>query len=214
MKKDSNFIVNYGRKRDYRFLKESIDFWVSLIGLSILAIPFAIIALAIKLDSKGPVFFRSDRVSKDGKIFRAYKFRSMIKDAMSLGLGVEVAKDDFRITRLGRFLRNWSLDELPQLINVLRGEMSLIGPRPALPHQVEKYSEYEKKRLTVKPGMTGWAQVNGRNLISWNERIIFDIWYVENWSLRLDFKILLKTPEVILFRKGLYGRDGMVRDYE
>ncbi len=191
-----------------------MDFSLSLIGLGILAIPFAIIALAIKLDSKGPVFFRSGRVGKGGKIFKVYKFRTMIENAINIGLGIETAKDDFRITSVGKFLRSWSLDELPQLINVLKGEMSLIGPRPALPHQVEKYSESEKKRLRVKPGITGWAQVNGRNLISWKERIKFDVWYVENWSLRLDFKILLMTPKVLLSKEALYGKEGVVRDYE
>ena len=201
-------------KRFQKLLKKSMDFSVSLIGLGILAIPFAIIAAAIKLNSKGPVFFRSDRVGKGGKIFKVYKFRSMIKDAMSVGLGVEIAKDDFRVTSVGKILRSWSLDEIPQLINVLKGEMSLIGPRPALPHQVEKYSESEKKRLMVKPGITGWAQVNGRNLISWKERIKFDVWYVENWSLRLDFKILLMTPKVLLSKEALYGKEGVVRDYE
>lgn len=201
-------------KRFQKLLKKNVDFSVSLIGLGILTIPFAIIAAAIKLNSKGPVFFRSDRVGKGGKIFKVYKFRTMIKDAMSVGMGIETAKDDFRITSVGKFLRSLSLDELPQLINVLKGEMSLIGPRPALPHQVEKYSEFEKKRLTVKPGITGWAQVNGRNLISWKERIKLDVWYLENWSLRFDFKILLMTPKVLLSKEALYGKQGVVRDYE
>jgi undecaprenyl phosphate N,N'-diacetylbacillosamine 1-phosphate transferase len=153
-------------------------------------------------------------MGKGGKIFKAYKFRTMIENAMDIGLGVETAKDDFRVTPVGRLLRNWSLDELPQLINVLKGEMSLIGPRPALPHQIKKYSEFEKKRLAVKPGITGWAQVNGRNLISWKERIKLDLWYVENQSLWLDFKILLMTPKVLLSREGLYGKEGVVKDYE
>lgn len=201
-------------KQIQKIVKRLIDFLGALIGAIILSPFFLIVAILVKLDSKGPVFFRYERIGKDGREFISYKFRSMFKDAINKGLGIEIAENDSRITRVGAFLRRWSLDELPQLINVLKGEMSLVGPRPALPHQVEKYSEFEKKRLKMKPGITGWAQVNGRNLLSWKERIKLDIWYIENWSLWLDFKILLMTPKIVLSRQGLYGKGGIARDYE
>lgn len=201
-------------RRIQEIIKLGIDFLGAMIGLIILAIPFAIIGIAIKLDSEGPVLFKSVRVGKDKKPFLMYKFRSMIKDAVNVGLGLAVAEKDPRITTVGKILRKYSIDELPQLINILKGEMSFIGPRPALPHQVEKYTEWEKRRLEVKPGITGWAQVNGRNLLTWKERIKYDIWYVDNLSLLLDVKILFRTIRVIISKKGLYGEDGITRDYE
>lgn len=200
-------------KRDLIW-KRVLDVIVSLSMLIALFPFFVLIALAIKLQSTGSVFFKSERVGINGRKFILFKFRSMINGAINIGLGVETSKDDFRIIRIGRFLRHWSLDELPQLINILRGEMSLVGPRPALPHQVEKYSGFERKRLEMKPGVTGWAQVNGRNLLSWKERIQLDVWYVQNWHLWLDFKILFMTIKVILTSEGLYGKEGMVKDYE
>lgn len=196
------------------FIKRIIDIVGSLLGL-IVFFPFLlIITILIKFDSQGPGFFKYKRVGKDGEEFISYKLRSMVENATEIGLGIEIVRDDPRITLVGAFLRRWSLDEIPQLINALKGEMSLIGPRPALPHQVAKYTEFEKKRLKMKPGITGWAQVNGRNLLSWKERIKLDIWYIENWSLWLDFKILLMTPRVVLSRQGLYGEGGIARDYE
>lgn len=201
-------------KQIQKIIKRLIDFFGALIGVIILSPLFLIVAILVKLDSKGPVFFKYKKVGKDGREFISYKFRSMVEDAINKGLGIEIAENDSRITRVGAFLRRWSLDELPQLINILKGEMSLVGSRPALPHQLAKYTEFEKKRLKMKPGITGWAQVNGRNLLSWTERIKLDVWYIENWSLWLDFKILLMTPKVVLSRQGLYGKGGIVRDYE
>ena len=187
---------------------------VSGIALIVLLPIFAVIGIFIKLDSKGPVFFVQKRAEKDGKIFKAYKLRTMVDNAENVGLGYEIAKDDNRITRVGKCLR-WGIDELPQLINVFKGDMSLVGPRPTLPHQVKKYSEREKRRLEVKPGITGWALVNGRNKLSWPERIKLDIWYIDYWSLWLDLKILFKTVWVVIFtREGIYGKDGVTRDYE
>ena len=195
-------------------LKRIIDVVMSGIGLIILLPIFAIIGIFIKLDSKGPVFFIQKRAGKDGKIFQAYKLRTMVDNAEKIGLGYEIAKNDSRITRVGKYLK-WGIDELPQLINVFKGEMSMVGPRPTLPHQIEKYSEREKRRLEIKPGITGWALVNGRNKLSWPERIKLDIWYIDHWSLWLDLKILLKTVWVIIFlREGIYGKDGVTRDYE
>jgi len=159
------------------------------------------------------VFFVQERAGKAGKIFRAYKLRTMIDNAVEMGLGYEIAKDDDRITWVGKHLR-WGIDELPQLINVFSGEIIMVGPRPALPHQVEKYSKQERRRLDVKPGITGWALVNGRNILSWPERIKLDIWYIDHWSLWLDLKILLRTIWVVIFtREGIYGKDGINWDY-
>ena len=193
-----------------QLLKRQIDFWGAFLGLIILAIPFAIIALAIKLDSKGPVFFRQKRVGKDGRSFRVWKFRTMVVGAVQQGLGYNVAKDDSRITRVGAVLRNWGLDELPQLVNVFIGEMSLVGPRPTLSYQVEHYSDFQRRRLKMKPGITSLAVVSGRNALSWKERIELDVWYVEHWSLWLDIKILFKTLwTVLVTHEGLYGEDGV-----
>jgi len=191
-------------------LKRSIDILISLIGLILLGVPFALIAFAIKLDSKGPVFFRQERVGKDGKLFKVWKFRTMIGEAIKHGLGFNVAQDDPRITRVGRALRHWGIDELPQLLNVLTGEMSLVGPRPTLQYQVEHYNDFQRRRLQMGPGITSLAVVSGRNALSWKERIKLDVWYVGNWSLWLDIKILLKTLWVILVtHQGLYGADGI-----
>lgn len=180
--------------------------WSAVIALSPV---FWILALMIRLDSPGPVFFRQKRIGKGGQPFVALKFRSMVDKAATMGLGLNVAVDDPRITRIGRLLRNTSLDELPQLFNVLLGDMSLVGPRPTLPEQVAAYNPFQRRRLLVKPGLTGWAQVNGRNAISWEERIRLDVWYVENWSLRLDFTILLRTIKTLARQEGLYGPSGI-----
>jgi len=189
-----------------RLLKRQFDFWGAFLGLIILAIPFTVVALAIKLDSKGPVFFRQERVGKDGRSFKVWKFRTMVVGAVQKGLGYNVAKDDSRITRVGALLRNWGLDELPQLINVFIGEMSLVGPRPTLRYQVKRYNDFQRRRLQVKP----LAVVSGRNALSWKERIELDVWYVEHWSLWLDIKILFKTLWVVLVtHEGLYGEDGV-----
>ena len=191
-------------------LKRLLDLGVSAVGLALLAIPFAFIALAIKLDSPGPVFFRQERTGLHGRRFRVWKFRTMVVGAESRGLGLTVARGDPRITRVGRFLRDFGLDELPQLINVLIGQMSLVGPRPTLPYQVEHYDERQRRRLTVKPGITSLAVVSGRNALTWAERIELDLQYVENWSLGLDLAILVKTLWVVLVRReGLYGPEGV-----
>ena len=213
-KKNKCKIMKITKKRKVIVLKRIIDVVASGIGLIILLPIFAVIGILIKLDSKGPVFFVQKRAGKDGKIFKAYKLRTMVDNAEKIGLGYEIAKDDSRITRVGNHLR-WGIDELHQLINVFRGEMSLVGPRPALPHQVEKYSEQERRRLGVRPGITGWALINGRTILSWPERIKLDIWYIDHWSLCLDLKILIKTICVVVFtREGIYGKDGVTRDYE
>ena len=154
---------------------------VSGIALIVLLPIFAIIGIFIKLDSKGPVFFVQERAGKDGKTFKAFKLRTMVDNAVAIG-GEKISRDDSRITRAGKHLR-WGIDELPQLINVFKGDMSLVGPRPTLIEQVNRYSKEHKRRLEVKPGITGWALVNGRNKLTWPERIKLDIWYINHWSL-------------------------------
>ena len=197
-------------KRLQLALKRSLDVSFSLVGLCVLAIPFSVIASAIKLESLGPVFFRQERVGKNGKLFQIWKFRTMVEGAERLGLGHTLARGDPRITRIGRILRAWGFDELPQLINVLKGDMSVVGPRPTLPYQVAHYDEAQRRRLSAKAGITSLGVVSGRNSLSWRERIQLDVWYVENWSLWLDLKILLKTLWVVLVkREGLYGESGV-----
>ncbi len=151
-------------------------------------------ALAVKLGDGGPVLFKQTRVGKDGQDFELLKLRTMVVGAETKGAGYAVDKGDARITRAGRLLRRTSIDELPQLWNVVRGEMSVIGPRPTLRYQVERYDERQRKRLNVLPGITGWAQIHGRASLSWDERIELDVWYVEHRSPLTDVLILLRTP--------------------
>jgi len=195
-------------------LKRIFDILVSSVTLILLSPLIGLIALAIKLDDNGPVLYVQDRVGKDGKIFRCYKFRTMMVGAENKGLGLEVNKDDRRITRVGGFLRGWTLDEIPQLFNVLKGDMSVVGPRPTVPSQVGRYTPWQRRRLEVKPGMAGWAWIHGRNNPPWAERIELDIWYADHWSLWLDFYILFKAFLTLLRREGLYGVDGVAHDLE
>jgi len=186
-------------------IKELFDKVVSFLMLLILLLVFLITAILIKLDSPGPVFFIQERVGKNGKVFRAIKFRTMYVGAQEKTKGRYISKDDPMVTRAGRILRRTGIDELSQLLNVLNGEMSLVGPRPTLLYQVEKYNDFQKKRLLMKPGITGWALVNGRNKLTWPERIKLDVWYVEHWGFCLDIKILLKTVWVVAKGEGLYS---------
>lgn len=178
------------------FLKRLFDIFVSIIGLIICAIPMLLVAIAIKIESKGPVIFKQERVGKKGKVYWMYKFRSMCVGAEKQEGGVYSGKGDKRVTKVGRILRATSLDELPQLFNLLKGDMSLVGPRPPLtyhPWTWEKYTEEQKRMFEVRPGITGWAQVNGRKDVEWNRRIKLNVWYVDNISFWLDIKILFKT---------------------
>ncbi len=183
-------------------IKRFFDLISSLLILLMLSPLFILVALVIKTTSPGTVFFKQMRLGLNGQVFWMYKFRSMVPNAVNIGSGMFVEKDDPRITAVGKFLRKTSLEELPQLINILRGEMSLVGPRPAPLHHLKIYDERQKKRLIVKPGITGWAQVKGRLALYWPQRIELDLWYIENYSLWLDLKILLMTFGVILFRRG------------
>lgn len=189
-------------------IKRILDFIGSLLGLIVLSPLFIIIAILIKLTSEGPVFFKQERLGINGTVFKIVKFRTMVVNAENIGDGIRVKNEnDARITGIGKVLRTTSLDELPQLWNVLKGEMSLVGPRPPLtyhPYKFEQYSEWQRKRFLMKPGMTGLSQVTVRNSVPWDERIEFDIKYVENFSLLLDIKILIKTLIKIFKKESIY----------
>jgi len=195
-------------------VKRLIDVTVAAVGLVLCAPLLLLIALAIRLDSPGPIIFRQTRVGLRGRLFEMYKFRSMhvgaeeqqdmLAEFNEADGPIFKIRDDPRLTRVGRILRRLSLDELPQLVNVLRGEMSLVGPRPPIPAEVEKYQEWHKKRLEAPPGMTGLWQVSGRSRLSFDEMVLLDIYYIENWSLWLDFKILMRTIPKVLLGEGAY----------
>lgn len=173
-----------------------------------------VIALAILIETGWPVFHVDERIGLGGRPFRMIKFRTMIPGAVGQGLGRLVTVSDARITRVGSALRRWSADELPQILNVIRGDMSIVGPRPTYAEQVARYVPRDRGRLSVKPGITGLAQVSGRNDLSWRERIDLDLRYVERMSLWLDLSILVRTPMVVARGIGLYGRTGVTPDYE
>ena len=184
-----------------RFFKRFFDILLSLLGIIVISPILIILAIAVKLDSKGPVIFKQQRIGRKGKVFNIYKFRSMCVGAEKTGSGVYSDKKDTRVTKVGRFLRATSLDELPQFFNVLFGHMSFIGPRPPLtyhPWTYDKYTEEQLKMFNVRPGITGWAQVNGRKEVEWNKRIKLNVWYVENLSLWLDIKIIFMTVGKVL----------------
>ena len=203
-----------------RWIKRAVDVVVSITGLIVLSPIFVAIAASIRLDDGGAVFFTQIRSGHHAIPFQIWKFRSLspqppadetptAREGVADGGGAP----DARATRVGTFLRTWSLDELPQLWNVLRGDMSLVGPRPTLPEQVARYGPHEMQRLAMPPGLTGWAQIHGRNALSWPERIDLDAWYVDHWRPGLDLRILLKTPRVVLARTGIRGADGANPDF-
>jgi lipopolysaccharide/colanic/teichoic acid biosynthesis glycosyltransferase len=188
-------------------LNRALDVAIAGTGLVLASPVLAAAALAVKLEDGGPVLFRQTRVGKDGRDFELLKLRTMVVDAEKQGAGYAVDRGDPRITRVGRFLRRTSIDELPQLWNVVRGDMSVIGPRPTLRYQVERYTERQRRRLEVLPGLTGWAQIHGRASLSWDERIELDVWYVEHRSPLTDLLILLRTP-LALFGGTYKGETG------
>jgi lipopolysaccharide/colanic/teichoic acid biosynthesis glycosyltransferase len=185
-------------------IRRGIDILVSSVALALTAPVLALAALSIRLESPGPVLYRQARSGLHGCRFDVLKLRTMIPGAEHVGAGLAINEGDPRITRVGAFLRRTSLDELPNLLNVLRGEMSLIGPRPTLPVQVAQYTERQRGRLEVKPGITGWAQVNGRASLPWAQRIELDLYYIEHRSLALDLRILWRTVAMVLGGSGLY----------
>ena len=198
-----------------KYIKNILDISLSLVGLVILLPFFLIISIIIKLESKGPVFFKQERIGKNGKVFKIYKFRSMIVGAEKIGTGVYSKKDDDRVTKVGRFIRMTSIDELPQLINILKGEMSFIGPRPVLtyhPWKYEEYTEEQLKRFEVKPGVTGWAQIHGRKNVEWNRRIKLDVEYVKTVTFLLDLKIFFKTIYKVILMKDNVNKEETVKN--
>ena len=184
-------------------LTRAFDAITAAIALAISSPLLAASAIAIRLESPGPVIYRQRRVGRDGEPFEMLKLRTMVSGAEHIGAGLAVNEGDPRITRSGAILRRFSLDELPNLINVLKGEMSLVGPRPTVQVQVDQYTDRQRRRLEVKPGITGWAQVNGRTSLPWNERIELDVWYVDHRSLALDARILARTVWLVLTAQGL-----------
>jgi lipopolysaccharide/colanic/teichoic acid biosynthesis glycosyltransferase len=185
-------------------LRRAFDIVVAGSAL-LVASPVLLAAIvAIKVESRGGAFYRQRRVGKDGRPFDVLKLRTMVTGAEHMGAGLAVSEGDTRITRVGRLLRRTSLDEMPNLVNVLRGDMAIVGPRPTVPVQVDRYTERQRGRLAVKPGITGWAQVNGRTELPWDERIELDLWYIEHRSWRLDLRILALTVRMVFGGHGLY----------
>jgi lipopolysaccharide/colanic/teichoic acid biosynthesis glycosyltransferase len=188
-------------------LTRALDILLAAVLLALAAPVMALAAIAIRVESRGAVFYRQLRVGRHGEPFELWKLRTMVPGAESMGAGIYVLEGDPRITRSGRLLRRFSLDELPNLVNVLRGEMSIVGPRPTVQEQVDRYTERQRRRLEVRPGITGWAQINGRASLPWPERIELDVWYVEHRSLRLDLRILARTARMLATGHGLYSED-------
>lgn len=185
----------------YRAVKRFLDVTASFLGLVLLSPLLLAVSILIKIDSRGPVIFRQKRIGRNGKVFEIYKFRSMCVGAEKTGSGVYSGKGDARVTRIGKILRATSIDELPQLLNILKGEMSFVGPRPPLtyhPWKYEEYTDFQKRMFEVRPGITGWAQVNGRKDVEWHKRIELNVWYVDHMSLLLDTKIMFMTAFKVL----------------
>jgi lipopolysaccharide/colanic/teichoic acid biosynthesis glycosyltransferase len=190
-----------------RGLPRAADVVLAVLGLVVASPVLLVAGVAIKLGSRGPVIYRQRRVGRDGVVFELFKLRTMREGADPVGVGTAVTQHDPRVTRVGRLLRRFALDELLNLFNVLRGEMAIVGPRATLPAQVELYTPRQRRRLELKPGVTGWAQTHGRAGIPWEERIELDVWYVENRSVGLDLRILARTPLVVLRGTGITSPD-------
>jgi lipopolysaccharide/colanic/teichoic acid biosynthesis glycosyltransferase len=201
-------VSSLARKTPAAFLKHALDRVLATVALIVFSPLIAAIALRIFFETGRPVLFAHQRVGKDGRVFRMYKFRTMVQDAIAIGQELKLSEDPYghlpddpRITRSGRFLRRTSLDELPQLLNVVRGEMSIVGPRADIVEQVANYTDADRRRLAVKPGITGWAQVNGRDAIPWPQRFELDAWYIEHWSPALDAKIVVRTARELFHER-------------
>ena len=188
------------------FFKRLIDIVLSLIGIVVLALPMLIVAVIIKIDSPGPVFFRQKRIGYKGRVFEIIKYRTMCVGAEQMGTGVYSGNGDTRVTKVGKFQRKTSFDEVPQLFNTLSGSMSFIGPRPPLTYHlwpIEEYTPEQRRMFDVRPGITGWAQCHGRNSISWTEKFKLDVWYVDHCSLITDIKVIFITIKKVLLRDGI-----------
>ena len=196
--------VRVRRAPVYEATKRGLDLVLAGLALLVTSVPILVAMAAIRLETSGHPIYRQRRVGRGERPFDVYKLRTMVHGAEHMGAGMAVDEGDPRITRVGHLLRRFSLDELPNLVNVLQGQMSIVGPRPTIPVQVAQYSERQRGRLAVKPGITGWAQVHGRASLPWSERIELDLWYVEHRSLRLDLRILARTARLVLGGHGLY----------
>ncbi len=184
--------------------RRAFDLAIAVPATILTAPVIAALVLAIRLETPGHPIYTQTRAGRDGERFQIYKLRTMVRGAEFTGAGLAIQEGDDRITRVGQFLRRYSLDELPNLWNVVRGEMSIVGPRPTLPVQVDQYTERQRGRLSVKPGLTGWAQINGRASLPWSERIELDLWYVEHRTAALDLRIITRTLGMVLSGQGLY----------
>ena len=190
-------------------LRRAADIVLAAVALALTSPLLLAAMVAIRLESPGSALFRQRRVGRDGEPFELLKLRTMVSGAERIGAGIAVDAGDARITRVGALLRRVSLDELPNLVNVLRGEMAFVGPRPTIQAQVDQYTERQRRRLEVRPGITGWAQVNGRASLPWPERIELDVWYVDHRTWRLDVAILVRTAQLLVSGRGLYrGKEG------
>jgi lipopolysaccharide/colanic/teichoic acid biosynthesis glycosyltransferase len=187
--------------------RRAFDVVVAGTALAVASPLLLVAVVAIRLESRGSAIYRQRRIGRDGRPFDVVKLRTMVTGAEHIGAGLAVSQGDARITRVGRLLRRTSLDEVPNLVNVLRGDMAIIGPRPTVPVQVDRYTERQRGRLTIKPGITGWAQIHGRTELPWDERIELDLWYIEHRSWRLDLEILWRTARMVLGGEGLYRGD-------
>jgi lipopolysaccharide/colanic/teichoic acid biosynthesis glycosyltransferase len=192
-------------RNGYEAGKRLLDLAIVVLAAVVLAPVIGALAAAIKLESRGSVFFRQERIGRHGRPFRIVKLRTLHDEPAKSPADFLISAEDARITRVGAFLRRWSLDELPQLWNIIRGDMSVVGPRPTLAYQVDQYTDVQRRRLEVPPGITGWAQIHGRNGLSWPQRIEYDVWYVDHRSLGLDVKILLRTPRILVRPGPVYG---------
>ena len=184
-----------------------LDILIAAGALALASPVLLVAAVMIRLESPGPVIYRHVRVGRHGEPFELWKLRTMVEGAERMGAGLYIERGDARITRSGRFLRRFSLDELPNLVNVLRGDLSIVGPRPTVAEQVQRYTPHQRRRLEVKPGITGWAQVNGRVSLPWPERIELDVWYVDHRSVLLDLRILARTVRMMATGNGLYSEE-------
>ncbi len=205
--------IGIPRRRLALAIKRAADVVLAAIGLLLTGPLILLLAWLVKRDDPGPAFYVQERLGQNGKVFKMYKLRTMVVGAEKMGAGLAIERDDPRITRVGRWLRATSLDELPQLWNILRGDMSFVGPRPLPVRYLERWSPRQRLRLLMPQGITGWAQVKGRNELSWPVRLEMDVWYVENWSLLLDAKIFLLTIWAVLKREGISGADGRVQEF-
>ena len=184
-----------------------LDILIAAGALALASPVLLVAAVMIRLESPGPVIYRHVRVGRHGEPFELWKLRTMVEGAERMGAGLYIERGDARITRSGRFLRRFSFDELPNLVNVLRGDISIVGPRPTVAEQVQRYTPHQRRRLEVKPGITGWAQVNGRVSLPWPERIELDVWYVDHRSVRLDLRIMARTVRLLATGQGLYSSE-------